>query len=147
LEKLDNDNNYIFVSRSHGYSAEAGGALFGTGIEIDETLETTFSSIPEGTDLSNLGLVIFGSCETGYGGREANNLPQKVVDCGAKSAIGFELSIGWIDANTFMKELFSRLDNGVPLETAVNMTIMLGNYIDNDVSSVVIFGQRNYIVY
>ncbi|MBQ3550126.1 MAG: DNRLRE domain-containing protein, partial [Clostridia bacterium] len=119
---LDNNQNSVFVSRSHGYLQEAGSYIFQTGIQVSSQslASLTNMNINSSLDLSNLKLVVLCACETGKGGEGADNLPSKLVNMGAVTAIGFVEEIDCRDANQWTKEFFKQLSYGNTVQSAIN---------------------------
>lgn len=168
-EKLDNDNNYIFVSRSHGVRKFDNGdedtedteytdkQLMYTGIKIKEIVDKEdpfddeiilyYTHIPDDCDLSNMGLAIFAGCYTANEGSYGKCLPQMVVDKGAKSSIGFLESIDSNDANKFVEVFFDELEEGRTVDMALYYAKNNGNYVYSGIDSARVFGNLNYIVF
>ena len=131
---LNDDQNSVFVSRSHGgYSSQTQNGVevvTKTAIVLNSETNETLSStdISSSLDLSNLKLVVFCACETARGGEGANNLPSKVVQLGADTAIGFTEKINCSDANRWTNLFFENLARGYSVQTACNL-------VKNDVGS------------
>jgi hypothetical protein len=126
----------IFTSRSHGIVADSEheNVPSATGIVLNDnttnviafyshnssnmTSESVF--ISSGEDYSNIDVALFIACETGYGGKGANNLPTMIVNCGAKAAIGFTDPIACASANTWTSRFYTAFLWGYSLGDAVD---------------------------
>ena len=108
------DESSIFVSRSHGKSASDCTyiQLYYSPDEADSVFSRYSShmvydydnNVPK-YDLSNLEIALFVGCKTAN--HSTKSLPQAVVDCGAKCAIGFTDSIPCDDANEWTTRFFA----------------------------------------
>ncbi len=147
---LDNNENEVFLSRSHGGCSpnpdEGSNVVNITCIflssETDECLSNT--NISSSLNLSNLKLAVFCGCLTARGGEGANNLPSKVVQLGADTAIGFTEKINCSDANQWTQLFFDYLSLGFCVEDACNL--VKNKTIDwnqeSTIDSVVICGNK-----
>ena len=148
---LDNNQNSVFVSRSHGTKMVddfvGNEMIVMTGIVVNSQTGEYLSNrnMISSLDLSNLKLAVFCGCETAYGGEGANNLPTVVVQKGAATAIGFTQSITCADANTWTERFFYYMSLGYSVQTACN-TIKKSTDIawvnKGTIDSVVIFGSK-----
>jgi hypothetical protein len=130
----------VFVSRSHGVALGEGDAQITTGIllndghyfetvdvllghndsEVDELNFASYTCLLSTEDYSHVSIALFIGCQTGQGGTDAPNLPARIVELGARAAVGFEKSIDCAGANRWTTDLFEQLLNGKTLEEAVN---------------------------
>lgn len=123
---LDNNQNSVFVSRSHGnhYSPILNGSefLIYTSIILNNSTGEYLNSrdLTSTLNLSNLKLAVFVGCFTGKGGEGANNLPTAVVQKGAGTAIGFQKIIDCDDANRWTERFFYYLSTGHTVQSACN---------------------------
>ena len=106
--------NNMFVSRSHGGVLYDGSTAIGTAIQLsDETSSTVIlfrsDTSMSNLELSNMKLVAFIACQTGYGGENSPNLPHIAVQNGATTAIGFKGDIPCGSANGWTKTFFKIL--------------------------------------
>ena len=76
---------------------------------------------------SNIYLALFIACYTAYGGNGARNLPTKIVESGAKCAIGFEETIGCTSANNWTKNFYERFSEGYSVEESVAFANLLSS--------------------
>lgn len=124
---INNDVNSVFISRSHGtriVSASSLTTVLGTCIlPVDGDNSVYYSSIYmtsyySSNELSNMDLIMFIGCETGYGGDGAANLPTVAVDKGATAAIGFEGNIWCDSANEWLVKFIAMLEAGKTVYSA-----------------------------
>lgn len=149
------DNKSIFVSRSHGYkytlpNASNEQVLYNTNLKLSNaTSDTLCSDSLYSLDLSNLKLVVFVGCETGYGGSGARNLPSAAVSAGATTAIGFSSTINCADANRWTNAFFYFLKQGDTVKDACSKVKSTQSGWNNAsiVNSVVICGDENNRLY
>lgn len=160
LEKLDNDNNYIFISESHGYvdetNPEDGSEPFVNdyGLVITEESDDIENIIfratdmSTGLDLSNMGIVVFVGCKTTKvtSGTFGTSLTQRVIDRGAKCAVGFNDNILNSDANIWVEKFTMYLDWGYSVEEARARADNFEKYIDPGIRSSQAFGQIDLIL-
>ena len=155
--KCDLQQVGLFTSRSHGVPViyEGNSVASSTGIILNDSDslvgffsdywigisdESTYINTNE--DYSNLNLVLFVGCNTAHGGEDGNNLPSKIVEQGAKTAIGFELSIDCNEANIWTEVFYEAMLNGDTVEVAVEAAKKATNE-STGLHSVVICGDRN----
>jgi hypothetical protein len=124
----------IFTIRSHGFHHQFNGNNMATWItltdvEVDandvnlsshwhEELLPNSGYIDCADDFSNIDLALFICCETAGGGEGGNNLPTRIVEYGAKAAIGFANNINCEAANMWTTAFYDSLFNGNTLEAA-----------------------------
>lgn len=119
----------ILVTRSHGYiRSDRSGEELAVSILLEDVIGNasygamSFHSnffgdsdavyIADEDDLSNLDLVIFMGCHTGYWGEYGVNFPSRAVECGARVAIGFRNEIRCGSANAWLETFFDQLCQG-----------------------------------
>ena len=131
----------IYISRSHGTDGHSGGEIVTTYILLNDSNNNDgddesvylFSHYIEpiwkdsygyidsvNEDYSNVRIALFVGCETGAGGEGARNLPQSIVDAGAKVGIGFTVSIDCTAANVWTEIFYEQLLQGKTIEEAKN---------------------------
>ena len=143
---LDLDSNYVVAFRCHGSKAELYSEIVGTVIILGSGVnyrEYRSDEIPENLDFTNLGLVLFTACKTGYGGENGLNLPSVAVERGAETAIGFEANINTKEADDWTKELFWRLKNGQTVGDACDAMREDEEYKGTGLDTVVICGNKS----
>lgn len=144
---ITDDKCSIFVSRSHGgYEDDYSGVLECTKLAINEVtgIEVFRSTVPlSSLDVSNLRLVAFVGCQTGYGGNGAANLPSIAVQRGATCAIGFIDEIGCNDANAWTIKFMNYLADGYSVYGAYNQLLYYDNYLNTNFEDVCISGNPN----
>ena len=141
---LDYNNDYIVAFRCHGSTAESFGNVVGTKIILGSGVnykEYRSENVPEEIDFSNLGLVLFVACQTGYGGEDGPNLPSVAVERGAETAIGFEDNVNTLDADNWTKEFLQLLEDGQSAEDACNE--LKEEYSGTGLDTVVICGNKS----
>lgn len=102
-----------FVSRSHGY--REGITCSGGNMTRNDVL-----ALPPGA-LSHMQLVYYGACSTGEGGSSAANLVNATFDRGARTVIGFTVSVGCGTANTWTQEFMTNISNGETVDRAMEL--------------------------
>lgn len=120
---LDDDKNNVYISRSHGAKIfNANDQQVGTGIVLNDN-ENAIIIFSEdhlrNLELSNMTLIMFIGCFTGSSGSNGDNLPAVAVECGCQTAVGFTSEIVCLTANTWTRQLISRLEKGETIEEAV----------------------------
>ena len=146
---LDSNENAVFISRSHGGKYLSNDAVIGTCIRLndDDSNKVFFSSTGmNGLDLSNLLLVMFIGCKTGYGGVGGKNLPTVACSKGAKTAVGFKESIDCPTANNWTIAFCKHLENGMSVGSACSLLGSLATYRDTTMTSYIICGNQNTII-
>lgn len=154
----DLKNTKVFTSRSHGKHASDGTSTLYTGIvlnDLDGSNMTCFAShsyssmtasstyIHSTDRYDNLELVLFIGCGTACGGEGARNLPTRIVEQGAQTAIGFTASINCDQANEWTKDFYNLLLQGETVQSAA--TKLNHEYSeDSGMRSWVICGDENY---
>ncbi|MGM9642218.1 MAG: RICIN domain-containing protein [Eubacteriales bacterium] len=122
----------IFAIRTHGMESDESGTVITLNQANNTTSVTYFAShwIPEmittnnsqsitiTDDFSNVTLALFICCESGAGGEGGDNLPTRIVEYGAKAAVGFTKSIDCGAANTWTASFYEFLLDGDTLEDA-----------------------------
>ncbi len=119
---LESNRNKIFVSRSHGeVITAASGNSCGTMLFLDSRYGNVFRSdtISGAVNYSNMQIVVFAGCHTGAEVDTGVNLPQAMVQRGAKVAIGFKASINCEMANEWLVQFFTYLEQGWTVGQAV----------------------------
>ena len=140
---LDNNTNSVFISRSHGGYDPSGTTTAGTYILLnDDATQVKFKSSTNmsALNLSNMRLVMFIGCYTGYGGNGGANLPTVAVNKGATTAIGFQESINCAKANTWTVQFCNYMNQEVPVNAACSSLALLSQYADTGLESYVICG-------
>ena len=154
----DLKNTKVFTSRSHGKHASDGTSTLYTGIvlnDLDGSNMTCFTShsyssmtasstyIHSTDRYDNLDLVLFIGCGTARGGEGARNLPTRIVEQGAQTAIGFTASINCAEANKWTKDFYNLLLQG---ETVLSAATELNHKYSekSGLTSWVICGDENY---
>lgn len=146
---LGSNENAVFISRSHGGKYLSNDAVIGTCIRLndDDSNKVFFSSTGmNGLDLSNLLLVMFIGCKTGYGGVGGKNLPTVACSKGAKTAVGFKESIDCPTANNWTIAFCKHLENGMSVGSACSLLDSLATYRDTTMTSYIICGNQNTII-
>ena len=122
---LNNDNNKVFLSRSHGgihmneiFPDEQDGTYLILNDNLSNPVKYISNATMDTLNLSNLQLAMFVGCKTGYGGSDELNLVSEAVWQGATAALGFTDDIGCNDANQWVTNLFSYLEDGMTLREA-----------------------------
>lgn len=120
---LNSDTNNIFVSRSHGSITPSAGEQIGTYLLLNDEEDEypiryySYASIAS-LDLTNMTLIMFIACKTASQGEGGKNLPTIAVNQGAKTAVGFEESIGCATANNWTQNFFDLLQDGLSVNAA-----------------------------
>ncbi len=121
---LDINSNTVFASRSHGGYVASGNKIVGTYIKINGSTNVVFNSVNDmnGLNLSNMKLVLFVGCNTGYQVVPSYgvNLPRKAKEKGAETAIGFKANINCHDATNWVKDFFRLMRDGYTVQRACN---------------------------
>ncbi len=142
--KLNYNLNGVFVSRSHGGQVfNASGMTIGTCIQLNDENDREMlysNSSLSNVDLSNLKLVLFIGCKTGYGGETAPNLPSAAVNKGATTAVGFRNNIYCEAANDWTKDFFFLMEEGKTVEEACVQLAKIKAYVDGGLNEYVICG-------
>ena len=164
IEKLDNDNNYIFISRSHGYingtrnheyedsRRDTYSGIIEYGLIIAEKSVDGLSQnviireddIPNDIDLSNMGLVVFAACRTTSSEMNRVSLPQKVVNRGARAAIGFKYEVYNIDSNKWVEQFTECLSNGYTIGDARSAADSFNGYYKSELCKTQGYGDTNW---
>lgn len=144
---LDTDTNNVFVSRSHGsFNVNAAGTVTETMIFLGDgegaAIYSSSGSI-NNLELSNMKLVMFIACHTGYGGEGAANLPTVAVEQGAETAVGFMEDIDCAVANDWTEAFFDLIEeDGMTVEGACNY-LATHSFKDTCMEDYVICGNKN----
>ncbi|MCD8003575.1 MAG: hypothetical protein LUG88_06680 [Clostridia bacterium] len=118
MNLLANDSYNVFLSRSHG---DTSGTSYTYIITNESSTGDTYyvtSTKLKSYDLSNMKLILFVGCYTGYGGNGGNNLPTVAVSQGAETAIGFKNTITCDAANSWTVNFFTYMAEGFSVEEA-----------------------------
>ncbi|MBO4831382.1 MAG: DNRLRE domain-containing protein [Oscillospiraceae bacterium] len=119
---LDDDDNVLFMSRSHGgpLISQYDYIQYGTYIDLNSSGSVDFRSNTNmgSLDLSNMTLVMFIGCKTGAGGTGGANLPSVAVAKGAACAVGFRDSIYCDYANDWTEEFCEYMEMGLTVNSA-----------------------------
>ena len=118
----DTTENKIFVSRSHGevvYSSS--GESCATLIYLDAVSSSTVHSdeIFPNADYSNMKIVVFAGCYTAADLDTGVNLPEAMVQHGAKVAIGFKVGVNCALTNQWIIQFFTYLEQGQTVAEAI----------------------------
>ncbi len=73
----------------------------------------------EDNNLTNMDLVMFIGCRTAQGGEGECNLPTVAVECGARTAIGFEEPIYSSEIDTWVTLFFDAISEGKTISQAI----------------------------
>ncbi|MCD7783733.1 MAG: hypothetical protein LUI15_07610 [Firmicutes bacterium] len=143
LTLMDGSINSIFVSRSHGGSGTGYTCIQlsdnGNGSEV-----FLYSTDLASRDLSNMKLMLFVACKTGYGGKGGNNLPTAAVESGATTAVGFSESIYCREASDWTVEFFEKyMSEGKTVLYACQQLALDDYYINANMDSYVICGNTS----
>lgn len=135
---IEGESTGILLNDGESYSGAAilyGHACFG--------INSVSGYIGDTEDYSNMEIAMFIGCLTAYGGKGANNLPQRMVDRGAKVAIGFAETIYCGEANAWTQYVYEALLDGRSISQAVECANE--NFsTDSSMRSVVIFGDTTF---
>ncbi|MCD7944691.1 MAG: hypothetical protein LUH43_07410, partial [Clostridia bacterium] len=139
LAYLKNDNYNVFAIRAHGGSNDTNTWV----ILSDSDAETTISlhSTDFTFDLSNMKLLLFVGCSTGYGGTDGKNLPVAAVESGAATAIGFEGTIICYYATEWTKDFFEYLEQGNTVKSICEELAGISSYQKNGLADYVLCGK------
>lgn len=146
MELLNNDENCIFISRSHGGYIDVNEVKntfintneFALNQEDKYLYAKRLESISNGK-LSNMKLVVFIGCKTA--GPEANiKLPLVTVGKGAETAIGFMDTIDNDAANDWVEDFFGKLAQGKTVYEACIELNQLSKYRTNGFNEFAIYG-------
>ena len=130
------DETTIFTSRSHGETVRYTGTenIASTGILLNDKegssatslyshawsgMTNSSEAIEDDDYYSNIKLAVYLGCTTGRGGENARNLPNRTVERGAETAIGFTESITCSAANTWTENFYESLLLGNTVAEAV----------------------------
>ncbi|MCD8055357.1 MAG: hypothetical protein LUE25_01350 [Clostridiales bacterium] len=144
ISLIDDYTCSIFVSRSHG-----GATSSHTWILLSDTASTSniIRLYSDGdiasTDLSNMKLMLFVGCKTGYGGNGGNNLPTAAVESGATTAVGFTENINCKKASNWTIEFFDLMSEGNSVSAACSTLAISSNYSSTNLTSYVICGSTS----
>ena len=162
--KNDLISTNLFTSRSHGYLITYIGTndVCSTGIllndeEVDSEKVTFFShswsNISAGSsyilptdDYSRIDIAVFIGCNTARGKEGGRNLPSKIVEKGARAAVGFSDTIDCSDANTWTIQLYQKLLQGASLQEAVDYACDRATE-DSGLKSAVICGDNSITIF
>lgn len=151
---LDTDSNNLFVIRCHGAALHGGDnvpngsyILLNTDEDFPRGIYSNNNSLPTTLDLSNMQLILLIVCETAAGGENVNNLPNIMVQRGAKTVIGFEDSIYCDDASLWTEDFFDLLKSGLSVESVCNRLKMSDAYISTEMTSCIVFGDGSFRLY
>lgn len=142
---LDNDDNGMFVSRSHGTPLQGN---VGTAILLNnnESSPVYFMSTRDisssNLNLSNMKLILFIGCCTGYGGRYGPNLPYSAVTKGATTAIGFPDTIICTKANEWTVAFAQYMQQGYSVSSACSLLSNDSRFSGSTLASPVICGNQ-----
>ena len=75
-------------------------------------------ALPSGA-LNGLQLVYYGACSTGEGGANAANLVNATYDRGARTVIGFTVSVYCDSTNTWTSEFMKQISNNQTIKYAM----------------------------
>ncbi|MCD7944809.1 MAG: hypothetical protein LUH43_08025 [Clostridia bacterium] len=144
---LDDDSYNIFVSRSHGNCYGSSYTyIITSGSSTSDTYHLTSKDL-KSYDLSNMKLIMFVACYTGYGGKGSNNLPTVAVTQGAATAIGFEKELVCSTANAWTIEFFDWMKDGY---TVLNACKEMGSsdlYRSTTMTSYIVCGDTSATFY
>lgn len=91
--------------------------------------------------MSKVKLIIFGGCYTALG---SDNIAKRANTRGARTSLGWTVSIGASSHSEWFDNFLYRLSGGRTVQAAVNYTNDF-SYDDNGVKNVVIYGDGNYV--
>jgi hypothetical protein len=97
------------------------------------------SYISNQDSFNNIDLCLFIGCKTALDGPDGSNLTSRIVERGAKTAVGFEETILCSDANTWTETFYEHLLLGNSVEESVDyarLTVSEGSGLE----SAVIYG-------
>ena len=146
---IDNYQTTIFASRSHAgeYRDSDTDEVIGTALLLNNDKDKPryyYSSLSmDSVDLSNIDLIMFIGCATGYGGEGESNLVSAAVAKGATTAIGFKETIDCSLANQWTVEMFSLLAKGNTVRDACNVLSTERKYQGTTFVSPVICGDKS----
>ena len=140
---LNDDDNGMFVSRSHGakITGNVGTAII---LNNNESSPVYFRSTTNlnNLDLSNMKLILFIGCYTGYGGRYGPNLPYSAVTQGATTAMGFPDSIICDKANEWTVSFAQYMQQGYSVSSACSLLSNDSRFSGSTLASPVICGNQ-----
>ena len=137
---LDENSNNLFVSRSHGGTTATGTFIQLFDTEAGDCLYST--DLTSSYDLSNMKLIMYVACSTGFGGESGSNLPSVSVLRGAGTAVGFAGTINCSKANSWTIAVFNYISNGTSLKNACDTLSASATYIGSGLENVVICGYK-----
>lgn len=154
----------IFTSRSHGAIVvyEGTDIVLSTYVLLNEesesesvtiqffshvtsAMDSEDSALQPSDDYSNIDIVLFIGCSTGYGGEGGRNLPSAIVEYGAKVAIGFPGNIDCDAANEWTEKFYLELLSGESVNEAVN-NISSSFSEKSGLKVPVICGNKNFVL-
>lgn len=148
----------IVTTRSHGVVVtESGGSVYATGLLLNDNdankyifanrqvsiSGATIDYISTQDSFSNLDLCLFIGCETALDGSDGTNLTSRLVDRGAKAAVGFEESILCNVANTWTEMFYEWLLAGNNLEESVDYACLHAGILSG-LRSAIIYGDETF---
>lgn len=140
----------MLVIRSHGTRVNADGVHVGTALLLSAAayngtyyLSNTMS---ESLNLSNMELILFVGCLTGYKGATGPNLLTECVERGAETAIGFTTNIDCDLANEWVKDFVALLSDGKTVKNARDTLNQNAKYKNSSLANAKIAGNLNLTI-
>jgi hypothetical protein len=152
----------IVTTRSHGYIVKRNNTAVVTGLQLKtgitaadayiitnkeyEVLCDKYAYITDSDVFIQLHLAVFVGCETAAPASDGSNFTKRVVDCGARVAVGFEKEIDCAEANEWTQSFYEYLllDNCSVATAALNAC--RGLSVEGNLYNHAIYGNGNYTI-